>query len=228
MRGLRVAVAGLLVLAVAMATAAAAAADTARWSAPFTVSRLGSSSSPNLVVGHKGRATVFRRDFGSDAIWMRGIRGNGTLGPDRQVTPSGGNIGVWQAVGDGAGGTVIVWSLWNNALFGRRVSSGGRLGAVREIASPQAAYEIELSIGADARGNASLPGLALPVESLFQRCQRQEGSVIQHHPALQHIADGTITGMDRNAVTEGEDVRVLGMRHHPWRDGDFRDPGQIL
>jgi hypothetical protein len=161
-RGVWVAIVGLVSGAALALAAGSTAAVAVGWSDPFAISEAGSASSPHIVAAPGGRTTVLWADFGTNAVWMRVIRPDGTRGPERQVTPSADDVYEWQAAGSGTGGTVVLWSRNDQALVGRRIGPRGKLGPIREIA-PRSS---EASIAVDARGNATIAWAEVVTESL--------------------------------------------------------------
>lgn len=156
MRGLWIAgLASLIALGVAVPQAVGAT----KWSRPFAFTESTSGSEPVTARAPGGRALVAWYDQDSRAIWARRIGRGGAPGRELRISPPLGNFGEGLDVALSARGTaVVIWedlgSDGGRSLHARRIGEGGRLGAVRTVATGPSLSEARVAV--DRRGAATI------------------------------------------------------------------------
>ncbi len=150
--------------AVSVATwGSTAAGSEAAWSPPVTVVQgsFASLHDPQLAGSARNGATVAWRVAPYDTLIARRIRRNGTLGPRRRLSETVGSITVGPS-----GTTVAVWSDERRRILARRMTPHGKLGRVHRLGRWSASRSnVEIDVGLDARGNATIVWSTLPFES---------------------------------------------------------------
>jgi hypothetical protein len=200
----------------------------AAWSPPFAVTDIGRAYGPVVATSPLNGAVVAWLDGGTNAVWARRIAPDGTLGPERKLSPRLGSFaeGLDIAI-DRSGAAVVIWYDHEldrgYSLHARRMGARGRLGPARRLAPPLPLTAQEASVEVDAKtGSATVvwsqvfgtsvepKGVRLTSGTIHARSLRAHGSL---GPSIELPAGDAINRSPRLAVSSSGGGTVAWVAH---------------